>query len=270
MARPAFLIFDNETGGLDPRVHPLLSSANLVADTEFNEVEGFSLKLLPPEGTVMEIPTQSTMGLKNFRKKIDTYMDVFTKQEVGGPAPGGFTIQAYAAEVNGFVTLDDSGVWDLSAVDQWLNESLPIEDGCRVYRQFIRQNFDGKPVVCAHNTPFDLKFHYFHLPELREDFAKLPDGNVLFLDTCKMLRTYKKKFKHNFEKGAKLSDLSVCTGRADAETAHEALSDCRDCLAGLKWLIDQAGDPDGSVKLASADSFWPELWERIKKLGGPC
>lgn len=272
MAKPAFLVCDTETGGLDPRVSPLLSAANLIVDTDFKVIEGFSLKLLPPEGTVLEIPTPATMGLDNPRKKIQAHIDIYTMQE-RDPAPEDLRIQAYAAEINGFVKLVD-GVWDADSIQEWLDQSIPLEDGTRIYRQHLRQAFTQKPILCAHNTPFDLKFLYFHLRELKEDLAVTDGGDVLFLDTCKMLRAYRKQRKMGT--GAKLSDLAEFAGKPNSATAHEALEDCEDCLLGLRWLIEHAYDgtpeegPEKLAALQSDETFWLEFWRRVKALGGPC
>ena len=54
-----YCIGDCETGGLDERINPILSAAFVLADENFEEVDGFAAKLKPPENSWLEVPVLS-------------------------------------------------------------------------------------------------------------------------------------------------------------------------------------------------------------------
>lgn len=241
----AFFLFDTETGGLDPRISPLLSLAGLVLSKDLQETIGFSLLVKPPEGTVLEVPHPATMGVENKRKQIAYHVDARTLERTN-PTEENFCISALAAEINGFVTLTDQGVWDMESPKAWLQHGLELAEAERTWQKLLRQSFAACPIPVGHNVSFDLKFVRTHMPNLYKDFARDEQGNVLCVDTCAAFRKYRaeehkrlKKEDPKVKKGsAKLTDLAQICGY-DLKNAHEALADCRATHAGLLWLKDQ-------------------------------
>ena len=230
----SFMALDTETGGLDERLHPLLSIAVVTADAQLNEIDGFDLKIAPPPGTLLEIPVPHEQDGVTKRKKISHYMDVWT----GASLPLNAydydrpLITAYAAEVNGYVSVIPGVGWDIQAINTWNTNGLHVQRAEDVLRQYIRQAFSNTPVVVAHNADFDRKFVGKHMPTLFSELFSL------WYCTCKSLRGY---YKRNGVKGGKANLATGCklAGYDIEEYAHEALADTRGCLLLAKWLQTQ-------------------------------
>lgn len=227
----SFIALDTETGGLDERLNPLLSIALVTADAELNEIDGFDLKIAPPHGTVLEIPVQHEQDGITKKKRISHLMDVWTGESIARNAydydrP---LITAYAAEVNGYVSVVPGVGWDLQAIEAWNTHGLSVQQAELTMCQYIRQAFETKPVAIAHNADFDRKFIGKHMPVFFSD---------LFHEwycTCNSLRAY---YKRNRIKGERANLATGCkqAGYDIEKYAHEALADTRGCLLLAKWL----------------------------------
>ena len=241
-----FCVGDTETGGLDDRINPLLSAALLLADHEYNEIDGFGTKVLPPPNTWLEIPIREhqTPNFGFSGRNIDYYLEVHTGLKSTRKPDQGYLINAGAADTNGFIKGDQSG-WDLESYKVWLAESMPLELAEEVFiRWLVKHCSDMAPIGVAHNAVFDVKYFQRYLPKLFSYFAvidpalradkKLSELSSGWYCTCTALKKYNKISPRPAE-NAKLGSLAKCAGYVP-DGAHEALADTRSCLAGLRWL----------------------------------
>lgn len=229
MTTPKFLVTDTETGGLDDRINPILSVSLLIADEELKEADGWEQKIKPPGNTVLEVPVLADQNPDVRKKRVDYYMNVYTKEKVKELAHDALVINAIAAEINGFVQFA-GGKWDLDSVDKWLKVSLPVAEVDKIYTRYISDQFKCKPVGVAHNADFDEKFLRRYLPLLHSNYYPK------WFCTCRAMRKW---YKDRGVKGsAKLAELDVKSGHVNTK-AHAALADCRSCLAGLRWLVKE-------------------------------
>lgn len=231
---------DTETGGLTARVNPLLSVGIVVVDANFDEVTSIHVKFRPPLGTVMEIPIREHQTLDVKGKSIERYADVYTGATVADVSQRPL-VTAYAAEVNGYVPLLSGGIgWDLRFPPEWHRGALTYKEGeDRILEWLVQHYGAGQPTFVAHNAEFDKKFVAEYLPRV---FAR---GNPDWYCTCDMLRKYHARTKHLRSPGEKgKADLGTLTKLAGFElprdTVHDARDDARGCIAGLKWLGQQA------------------------------
>lgn len=226
-----YLITDCETGGLDDRMNPLLSISLLAANEKFQAVDNFEMKLMPPVGTVIEVPIPKHQIAEEKRKSISHYMDVFTKaiyNKASRPEKA-LVINAVAAEINGYVTFKENG-WDFSSIDQWHKQSRAIADAELTFSKWLLGVFSQPPVGVAHNADFDQKFVSRYMPMLHSNYFPT------WFCTVKALRTYYQT--RGIKGAAKLANLAELAGY-DPQGEHVAYEDCLSCLAGLKWLTQQ-------------------------------
>lgn len=242
----AFCISDTETGGLDERINPLLSAALLLADHEYNEVEGTSTKILPPPNSWLQVPVRAQQ-VPNFgygHRDIDHYLEVHTGVKSTEKPNQGYTLSAGAVEVNGFIQFGADG-WDMDSYKAWMAESLSLEAAEDFFINWLVKHCrDMPPIGVAHNAIFDIKYFQRYLPKLFSYFAvidpavredkKLSELSSGWYCTCVALKKYNKISTRPAE-NAKLGALAKCAGYTPL-TAHEALADTRSCLAGLRWL----------------------------------
>jgi len=245
MGTPKFVVIDTETGGLCERSNPLLSVAAVVADENFEPVEGigdekpenlrrgFVLHVLPPPNTILAVPPedmQSEDFKKDYSRPIEYYYNITTKEKLKTKPEDCQFINHGAADMNGFVEIKD-GKWDIASIDAYLAKSLPVKQVDEILVQFISQAFKTKPVAVAHSAQFDIKYLKYHLPKL---FANLHDK---WTCTQKLLRKwYDNNNLDGYKKGATTLQKLAELASYPQEGAHEALWDCLSCLAGLKWL----------------------------------
>jgi oligoribonuclease (3'-5' exoribonuclease) len=265
---------DTETGGLDVRINPLLSIAVVFADPTFKEIDGFALKVRPPENTLLEIPVLSSQHppteSRYKPRTIEYFMNVATGEMIPGPKapPNAYIISAGAAEVNGFVGTNANGRWDLAVARNWYTNSQSMADISKVYLSWIAKFFQDKPVmIAAHNATFDHKYVKAYLPELYARFWKRPAGSpspfpymngkgskddVEDHDWFCTMRAFQIHVKMETGKraGSKLSDLAEKCGHVNP-AAHEALSDARAGLAGMRWLVLNGLGPNFKGAFAS-------------------
>jgi oligoribonuclease (3'-5' exoribonuclease) len=230
MPTPKFLVTDTETGGLDDRINPILSVSLLIADENLQEADGWAQKIKPPGNTMLEVPVLVDQNPETRKKRVEYYLDIYTKEKYQALPETSLVINAVAAEINGFVQFGSNGKWDIGSIDKWLNVSLPVAEVDTIYTRYITDRFTSKPVGVAHNAEFDEKFLRRYLPLLHSNYY--PN----WFCTVKAMRKW---YKDRSLKGsAKLAELDVKSGYTPAK-AHEALSDCRSCLAGLRWLVKE-------------------------------
>lgn len=221
-----FLAADYETGGLDPRICPPLSMAVVSADTEYNELDGFSLRIRPPLNTVLAVPILRDQrdDPTLFNPKIDYYRNLYTGEMYDSHPENFYVVQAAAARINRFVQIEDD-TWVISSVADWLENGVFVETAEHMLRQWLRQQFpSGHPIATAHNAVFDRGYCKQWMPGLYADLH--PQWICTMLWYAKVLGK---------RKGTKLSDFCAAVGRPQLN-AHEALSDTRDVLAALAWL----------------------------------
>lgn len=229
-----YVIVDTETGGLSEKANPLLSAAVVVADSQRREVDGFALRIRPPDGSLLEIPIPEHMG-KGFdevrKRKNQYYLDVYSGEKYTEPGDR-WIITSAAAEINGYVTVKDYE-YDLNPMHEW-NKRLSLEEAEATFIRFISQFFTHKPVAVAHNAQFDQKFVRGHLPELYDNIMEP------WFCTYKAFRKWKKEHGYGTGKGACTLETACKHAGYDLSNAHEALADTRGCLALLRWL-DEVG-----------------------------
>lgn len=221
-----FVVVDYETGGLDVRLNPPLSVAVLAADADGQELDGFSLRIRPPAGTVLAVPVlrDQRNDPTLYSPQIEYYLDLRTKEQFAQCPPNVPLVQAPAARINGFVKIEND-VWQLDSVDEWMLNSRLVENTERTLRVWLRQWFSpSKPVFVAHNASYDLRYCETWMPGLYSD------AHPTWL--CTMLW-----YAHVIgkRKGTKLSDVCAAAGHRQGN-AHDALDDTRSCLAALRWL----------------------------------
>lgn len=235
------LIVDTETGGLDSRVNPLLSISLIAFQTSpMQIVDDFHLKILPPPGTLLQIPVdpEATSYTPKIAHLVDEQGNVYACSERGDPLDESLfsrkVIQFGACRVNGFS-------WET-----WRGQAVPLDQADASFKKFIDAWFDTAPVAYAHNADFDEKFVRAYFPSTHAAIAQP------WLCTMKM---YQKYLKDRKEKGsAKLGELAR---RANSDPsspaygtlkgpgidiiskAHDAAADTKMCFAALQWLATQ-------------------------------
>ena len=77
MPKPTLIALDTETGGFDCRINPILSIAIVIADENYNTLDGFEVKVAPPRGTVLEVPIPSHFLPRDdyTKRKIEYYLE---------------------------------------------------------------------------------------------------------------------------------------------------------------------------------------------------
>jgi len=227
------LVIDTETGGLDPKVSPLLTTSFLVFQREPGKVlDNFHLKIMPPPETLLEVPLDPNDPSRN--PAISHYVNHLG--EVYKVNPGYPVITAGAAKVNGFT-------WET-----WKGCAMPLAQADESLKGYVATWFSTRPVVYAHNSAFDDKFVQKYLPDT---YASMQTPWL-----CSM-RMYQKYLKLRGEKqSAKLGELAKRVNE-DSSTemfgyltkngdiiskAHDAGADTEMCYAALRWLALKMGD----------------------------
>lgn len=253
-----YLGADTETGGLDQRIHPLLSIASIVADGQMNRIDGMSFKIKPPPDTWLEVPITAHMFLPEKQKlTIDHYRNVYDGSVCAAAdfqdRANRFIITAIAAETNGFILPTADRKWDLESYKLWVAQGLDIDTVDRALVQYVETASKHKLTGVAHNASFDEKFVTQWLPLFRQRFARPSEVvlNVLgfnqkgqgglttyaktgWICTMELLRAWYKA-RGGEKGGAKLSDLAQLAGVTNVK-AHDAFADTVVCLKGLQWL----------------------------------
>lgn len=252
---------DTETGGLDPRCHPLLSIAILIGDAQMQAIDSIYLKLKPPPDTWLEVPIRDQMFLTGEDAprvlKADFFMNVYTGEIQAASAyveqANRYQITAYAAQTNGFVTAGPDGKWNLDSIKAWLAAGVEIAEADRLLSKFLEAASPYKLTGVAHNATFDEKFVTAWLPLLRQRYAK-PSEIVLqtlgfdskgkggmatytrtgWICTVELMKAWRKKTGHT-EGNNKLEYLAKLAGVVN-DKAHDAYADTKTCLAGIRWL----------------------------------
>jgi DNA polymerase III epsilon subunit-like protein len=236
MPHPTCIALDTETGGLDERLHPLLSIAICVADDDFNPLDGFEIKVKPPENTLLEIPHPGYYGLKCVKpNQVSHRINVYTQQVATAPSPVPI-ITAYAAETNGYVgARAKDGEWDLEAMKTWNANGQDISEAEEDIISYLARWFGPVPPngighieTIAHNAIFDHKFVLYHMPRL---FAMLKDP---WSCTCVGSRNYYKK--KGIKGSAKLIEMAKLAGHNYEGKAHQAFADVEAALAVRRML----------------------------------
>jgi hypothetical protein len=260
-APATFAPTDTETGGLDPRCHPLLSISVLVADATMQHVDGMYLKIKPPQDTWLEVPIRDQMFLTGDDAprvlKADFYLNVYTGEvksasEYVGQA-NRYEITAYAAQTNFFVRPGPDGKWDLQSYKAWIEAGVTVDEADRLLAKFLEAASPYKLTGVAHNATFDEKFVTAWLPLLRQRYAKpsdvvlqalgfAPGGKgglatytrVGWICTVELMKAWRKKVGHTAGNN-KLEYLAELAGVKN-DKAHDAYADTKTCLAGLRFL----------------------------------
>ena len=232
------LVIDTETGGLDDRLHPLVSISLLVFDRATSAtLDQFHAKVMPPEGTLLQIPEDPEDT--SFNPKVAHLIDIngasySVNDKTLELRP---IITAGAARVNGFT-------WD-----GWRGTAIPLEQADASFATFVDTWFDRMPTAYAHNAAFDEKF-------VRRTFPKT-HAAIRQPWLCTMIM-YQKYLKKCGEKAsAKLVELAKRVN-ADSSTpafgslktasedviskAHDAAADTKMCWAALRWLAAKLGE----------------------------
>lgn len=230
----AVLALDTETGGLSPKVNPLLSIAVVAAGTDLLEMDHLSIKFHPPVGTVLELPIPEHRTPTIRGKKIMGYLDVFTGAAVADVTNRPI-ITAVAAEINGYMPIKN-GAWDMQFPPEWHREAVDYDAGTALLFTFIQKWFVNRPEVVAHNAKFDNPYTETYLPRF---FSVLGS----WFCTCDTFRELNNRTKSGHK--ANLDSLCKVAGyeqlAIDRASIHGALPDARGCLAGLRWLRQQNG-----------------------------
>jgi hypothetical protein len=222
MTQLNLIAMDAETGGFSASQNPLLSLALLHVNGDAIQV-----RFIPPQDTWLEIPVPEHQTRAVNKKTIANWMNVHTGQlvPVSDTKPT-CMITAGAAEVNGFITVTDSG-WDTSGVSTW--GTVSYEDG---QKQLVDWLLARRAVaIVGHNAGFDRKFVDRWLPRL---------GDYLPPSTCDTMLMFKAR---KTEESASLGNLCKLAGydpSAVGESLHTALGDCRATLAVYRWLVGAA------------------------------
>lgn len=237
------LIVDTETGGLDPRVNPLVSISLIVFQVDPSKIlDNFHIKIMPPDGTLMQIPVDPTD--QSFNPKVAHLIDVngqsYKCDERGNPEHPDLALRPIitcgAARVNGFTWQD------------WKDKSLPIAQADESFRSFLNNWFDHPPIAYAHNADFDEKFVMYTFPHTHAAIARP------WLCTMRLYQKYLKATQR--KASAKLAELAK-VANADPETpayltlrgngediiskAHDAGADTKMCFAAIQWLAAKMG-----------------------------
>lgn len=231
MSEPFCVVIDTETGGLDCRLHPLLSVSFLLGDRNLDEMDGgLSLNVIPPPGTVIEIPAFGDQVPEMKAKRIVAWMDVHTKTLHQRCPDDCMVIKAVAAEINGYITNGPDGKWDIEAIDRWHAKAMTMQQVDGILCSYLGQAFPKtKCLGVAHNADFDMRFVGRNMPE---SIKRIVDP---WYCTMKLLRKWYGDRNHK-NGSAKLASLAEIAGHKP-RAAHEALEDCRSCLSGLRWLL---------------------------------
>jgi DNA polymerase III epsilon subunit-like protein len=238
MAKPAFIVLDTETGGLQARFNPLLSVAVVVCDTELNVVEGHGTKISPPDNCLLQIPIpQDMFNEKTWNPRTAYWLNLTTGEHVDASFKPLMSIAAKAAEINGFITAGPDGKWDLESCRPWIANGLPRERVESSYRQLLRTAFGedlapGSLRTMAYNGSFDAAFLREHMPNLMYDLAPK------WLDPCEMAKKMMQAKTPGLKKGWKLVQMAKEAGYEE-HAAHDAYGDCLACLAVFRWLQAQ-------------------------------
>lgn len=256
---PAGIVaIDTETGGFDQRINPLLSISVVTATIALQEIDGVQIRILPPEGTVLECcPPHERGDMDNPRRSVSYYYDVHKHVPVLNPDRSPCTlaqildagrpiIGSYAAELNGYVQMrqfpDGHYDWDMSAIDAWHAAARPAERADSTLARYLSSTFARKPLGVAHNTSFDERFVSTYLPQMYAVVDK-PDRdskkNPRWFCTYRNYQKYRKAM--GLPTGAGTCTLEAMTKEAGVteRVAHDALSDSRDCLIGMQLLRDR-------------------------------
>jgi oligoribonuclease (3'-5' exoribonuclease) len=234
MPKPTLIALDTETGGFDARVNPILSIAIVIADESYNTLDGFEIKVAPPRGTVLEIPAPGYFLPKEdyTKRKLECYMDVWTKEKLPCAPPMSPIIGCIAASVNGYIG-EDARNWDFSAIDKWHATASAAVDAENDIVRYLTQHFGaGHVVTVAHNASFDQRFVESYMPTL---FNKLKDRWFCTLAEAKAFRK-----RTGIEGGNKLVELAKLAGHDYKGKAHQAFADGEATLAVLRYLKKQA------------------------------
>lgn len=231
--KPTLIALDTETGGFDPRLHPILSIAIVVGDENFNKMDGFEIRLAPPQGTVIEVPTPGTMGLDSPKKQVQYYQDVWTGQKTTSAPVDGRLITAYAAEVNGYIGENDKA-WDFAAIEAWNKNGQDLPSAEHDLLEYLTGSFGaGHVVTVAHNAIFDQKFVEANMPRL---YAKLLQPWF-----CTLAKSREFNKARGVKGQGKLSDMAKLAGFDFDGHAHEAFADGEATLAVLRFLLKHDG-----------------------------
>jgi len=239
MSQAKLVILDTETGGLDARVHPLLSVAMMAVDSTLTEVDAFYAIVLPPEGTLLEV--QADPNDTSFTPRIAYLEDIdgnrYECAGNGAPLDPRLTeavrIQAGAARVNGFT-------WA-----RWRQFGLTMTQVDDTFAAWVQRWFgEALPKAVAHNASFDSAFVQSWLPNC---FRRL---DPQWFCTLKAFRALKLTAPDGSKQSNKLVDLAKLVdedpstpayGRLRTkegsmlDKAHDALADTRMCLSCLLW-----------------------------------
>lgn len=246
------LSVDTETGGLDPRLNPLLSVSAVATTPDVEEIDGLSLKVLPPEGTLLEVPRAEHCWVPREelpKRELIGYVNVWTREAISPSAVDRRTIpcliESGAAEINGYVTKATSGShpWDLQSAWLWHSQSRYPADVDTTLVTLVRSCFRSKPIPVAHNAPFDATFTCVWLRKFYDELGRMPDSSLKcgWLCTMHYLGKYLDIMGMEKKKGARKLATLVKMAGAEHDAPHDALADARATLVGLRWLRQKPG-----------------------------
>ena len=277
MGTPKFIATDTETGGLDPRLNPLLSVSVLVCTDDYKEFdEGWEQKVLPPPKTLIEIPIEEHQfaGVEHWKKnwrdrKLYGYMDVHTKQI--------YTQEQFQTLENTEIKLNkerhEAGVKEtfterLAGVLSGKRMPLVINALAAEINRYIghlpgKKLWDIETINNWHTKalPLDVVDNMY-VKYIAQAFTSKPvavahyaifDKTFIehylptafaqihsFRCTCEMLRSH---YKLTGQKGrsANLDTLIKLSGYKDKDPKadHSCLDDSRACMVGLQWLVNE-------------------------------
>ena len=143
------------------------------------------------------------------------------------PRPG-YSVEPGAAAVNGYTQ------------EEWERTGMDADHADRAYSAFLDQFFKGTPAVgVAHNAAFDAKFLAHHMPSTYTRYLALGDERTRKLHEgwyCTMVHLKEWRQRCKFAGSNKLADLAAVAGYTVQGKAHDAMTDTRTCLAGMRWL----------------------------------
>lgn len=232
MPTPTLIVLDTETGGLSERTNPLLSIAIAVADGTYTKMDGFEVKIAPARNTVIEMPAAGSFGKTIFKKRLEGYMNVWTKERMMHVPEGTPIINGVAAEINGYIGPDDLN-WDLGAIDRWNAAATEITEAENDMIAYLTKGFgSGQVVTVAHNASFDSRFVQMFMPRL---FQKLKAPWFCTLEASRAL--FKRR---GVKQSAKLTEMAKLAGFDYEGKAHQAYADVEATLAVLGYLKSQS------------------------------
>lgn len=207
------IVLDTETGGLDARLHPLLSVSLLLVDIDtFTVIEHFYIYVDPPDSTVVE----TSAGFVDRHGRV-VQAPLFDTQ---------FVITKTAADLAKFS-------WDA-----WRNKGVPLWQADKSFREFLDQWFSKRrqAPVFAYNAPFDEAFIKKYLPRA---YDKMERPFVCVYRTFKMLCSrYLPRKPENFKLASvyhfvKRQCPEVRDYLREGDSAHDAFVDTEMCLTVL-------------------------------------